>query len=215
MKIGIYRIIKKSLLAGFLLSLAGMFFLSVSKYHGLLVGGICFGVGLFLILQCDARLFTGSILFIRDLWDKECSRKELAISWILIWLFNLCGSILMSGIALELGFDSSAVMEYKATTSNGVLFLKAILCNFMVCAATDIHKRLDKTTTDTFFNVLTVVPMFVVCGFEHSVANMFYIPVAWGIGTLATREAFRILIVTTFGNVLGGIMYSFSTYEND
>lgn len=152
----------------------------VSKF----VGGAVFPVGLILVVICGAELFTGNCLMVVPLVGKEVTLKPMIKNWIVVYIFNFIGSVIVAFLVFESGtFGMSSgklggtvikVASTKASLSFGTAFCSGIMCNFLVClavwgafAAKDIISKI----VIIWFPIMT----FVTCGFEHSVANMYFL----------------------------------------
>lgn len=199
----------------------------VSKF----VGGAVFPVGLILVVICGAELFTGNCLMVVPLVGKEVTLKPMIKNWIVVYIFNFIGSVIVAFLVFESGtFGMSSgklggtvikVASTKASLSFGTAFCSGIMCNFLVClavwgafAAKDIISKI----VIIWFPIMT----FVTCGFEHSVANMYFLTAglfaksnpsfvaASGISQDKIVSAAGIvhnLIPVTLGNIVGGSIF--------
>ena len=198
---------KKSVLAGMLIAFGGLFSAASAEY-GNVVQGLCFSVGLLGVLLCGARLFTGQVLMVQDVWDGKVGAAELLCRWAQTWALNFVGAAAVSATAYAGGFVSVGAAVAKAALPSTILFYRAILCNVMVCMAVRCYRRSDESPASAAFSTLLPVACFVACGFEHSVADMLYMTMgamngAVGIGALA-----RVICVATLGNVVGGSLFA-------
>lgn len=200
--------IKKSLLAGVLISIGALFSIAAKPY-GNVVQGFCFSVGLFGVLCCGALLFTGQVLSIQDVWDKKVSTKDLAVRWLSVWVLNLVGSVCVAAMAYAVHFDASQAAQLKASLPWHELVIRAILCNVLVCLAVWANRKY----VIEFFAALLPVACFVACGFEHSVADMLYMPLGMMQGAVGLTDCVRVVLLATVGNVLGGIAFSWMVHE--
>lgn len=187
------------------------------------VGGICFCLGLVLVLCCGAELFTGNMLLICAKASKKISWKGLARNWALVWLGNLVGSLLVVALvffadipALNSGNVATAMVNIasgKISLDPVALVSKAILCNIFVCLAVWIGSS-SRTVVDKVIGILLPISAFVACGFEHCVANMFFLPIGFalnlsGVGALGAIALDGILYniaLATIGNIIGGVL---------
>lgn len=201
---------RKCILAGALIAMAGMFSMSVAGY-GSLVQGLCFSVGLFGVFCAESILFTGRMLSVRYVMNEEIQLRTMLSEWVGVWVYNLVGAILMSALAKGCGFDSSAIASAKASISMLELFIRAILCNIMVCMAVESGRWQTKPSERLFACILPVA-CFVTCGFEHSVADMFYMTLGVFSGGVGLVDTVRVLAVATAGNIVGGTMYAIFGY---
>lgn len=144
-------------------------------------------------------------------------------NWAIVWLGNLVGALLaltlvyltdlqaMNGGAVGEAFVS--VAAGKVNLDPTTLFFKAIMCNVLVCLAVWIGFA-GKTIVDKVVGILLPISAFVACGFEHVVANMFFLPMglllnSTGFGALGAITAggiFYNIALATVGNILGGAL---------
>ncbi len=187
------------------------------------VGGICFCLGLVLVLCCGAELFTGNILMICAKASKRISWAGLFRNWGIVWLGNLCGALLAVAIivlaeipALNGGEVAAAMVNVaagKVALEPVPLFFKAVLCNIFVCLAVWIGFS-ARTVVDKVIGILLPISAFVACGFEHCVANMFFLPIGFIQNTLGVGMAGVVpvegiiynIILATIGNIIGGVI---------
>ena len=149
-----------------------------------LVGATVFPVGLMLVVICGAELFTGNNLMTLAVMNKKITLRELFRNWSLVYIANFIGSTLL------------AVAIFYAGTFNGDASNKVIAV-WMATAAQDIISKI--------FACWFPIMLFVLCGFEHSVANMFFIPMGMLLGANVTiGQLITNLIVVTIGNMIGG-----------
>ena len=208
---------------------AGMLPFGVTK----LLGGLVFCLGLILVVVAGAELFTGNNLIIMAWASGKVTAAQLLKNWFLVYFGNLVGSI---GTALfmflsrqytfgggAVGLNILTIADAKANLGFVQAIVLGILCNALVCLAVWLTYS-ARTTTDKILSILFPISAFVAAGFEHSVANMYFIPVGlfvksgataefWGqIGKTATDysgltwQAFLVnnLLPVTLGNIIGG-----------
>jgi formate/nitrite transporter len=222
------RAILLGILAGLFVGLGGMMLglvLStpdVPFFVSRLIGGLAFCLGLVLVLLAGAELFTGNTLIIAATLSKKVSWGAYAKNLVLIWVTNLIGSLLAVAIVYLSGFGDmnggliSSTFISLAATKVAIppltLLFKAILCNMLVCLAVWMSYA-GRTFVDKFLAILFPVTAFVACGAEHSVANMFLIPLGalynFVGGTGAAIDIVGIaynLGMVTLGNMIGGIV---------
>ena len=205
--------LKKSILAGILIGFGGIFSIFTSKWGGL-VQGLCFSVGLFSVLLCEAKLFTGSILSIQDVWNKKKLASFVISDWIYIWLLNFIGATILATLICCLEIPNVDLTN-KINESWYNLILKGIACNFLICLAVWIFKHSNKTVIDAALSSLLPVACFVTCGFEHCVADMFYMTLGYGFGVVDIIQCLYVIIFATIGNIIGGIFFSWLMYDKE
>ena len=192
-----------------------------------IVGGLCFCLGLVLVLVCGAELFTGNSLMVCALKSGKISFSQMLSRWVVVWLGNFVGSLLivflvyMAGIYKLNGEAVAASMVSiaagKVTPDWITIFFRGILCNIFVCLAVWIGTA-GKTVVDKVVGILLPISAFVACGFEHCVANMYFLPMgavmhACGYGAdVAGADALNAagiafnLSAATLGNIVGGAL---------
>lgn len=229
----------KSIILGFL---AGMFialggFASTVASHSVdnfglakFVAGSIFPIGLMLIILCGTDLFTGNILLVAPLLEKRITLKQVLINWFIIFFSNFLGAAFISFLIYSTGnleFNNFILGGYAlkvAATKGSLTFTKAfasgILCNLLVCLAVWISYT-TKDMTGKILGIWFVIMTFIVSGFEHCVANMYYFSIAlFCKGNPAFAEAIKLppeklakvdishiinnLIPVTLGNIVGG-----------
>ena len=183
----------KGIEAGIMVSIGGSVFLGCDNK---IVGSVLFCVALIVICINNYSLYTGKIGFIL-----ECRTKEENAAIFLGLLGNivgtlLCGWILRAGIP-ALGSTASEICAAKLTQNAFSTLIRGIFCGIlMYCAVSTFRNR------NTLAGILFCIPVFILCGFEHSIADMFYFA-ASGIVSL---EAFVFIIIVILGNSVGGLL---------
>ncbi len=233
-EMGIIPLLTLSILAGAFISFGAMFYSVTITESGLglgparLLGGLSFCLGLILVLVGGAELFTGNVLIIMGWADKKVTSRALLGNWGLVYLGNLAGALAMAGAAhwsgfLHLGNDAVGAMAVKIAADKVALpfhvaFIRGGLCNALVCLAVWLCFAAH-SVTDKILAIIFPITAFVALGFEHSVANMYFIPV----GILAQADPapgglnligfVGNLIPVTLGNiVVGGVFVALSYY---
>lgn len=191
------------------------------------VGGLCFCLGLVLVLCCGAELFTGNSLMVTALASRKITLSAMLKNWAIVWVGNLAGALVavllvflahiadLNGGAVGGAMVSVAVS--KVTPDWITLFFKGILCNIFVCLAVWIGFG-ARTVVDKVVGILIPISAFVACGFEHCVANMFFLPmglVAKTAGYASAADASVLDIgsilynisAATLGNIVGGALF--------
>ena len=197
-----------------------------------LVGGV-FSVGLMLVVIAGAELFTGNSLMIASVLDKQYSVERLLGRWTTVYFANFAGSLLLayllfaSGLwkanANAVGAKALAIANAKAMLPWSEAFVRGIGCNWLVCLAV----WMALSAKDTAGKVLVIffpIMAFVALGYEHCVANMYFIPMGLFLkgtaaaGTMAldglTWGNFltKNLVPVTLGNIVGGALFVGSVY---
>lgn len=222
---------------------AGAVISTSSVAYGLtrLVMGLAFSLGLILVIIGGAELFTGNNLIIMAFMSRKIALRQLLRNWAIVYAGNFLGSILTAGIMFLTGqyLQGNGAVGLNAlniaTAKTDIDFLPAlcsgIMCNALVCLAVWLTYS-ARTTTDKILAIIPPITAFVAAGFEHSVANMYFIPIGlfiknWGtpaffdaIGKTAgdfsnlTWGNFFIanLLPVTIGNIIGGAVMVGAVY---
>lgn len=176
-----------------------------------LLGGAVFSLGLILVIVGGAELFTGNALMVMAAVDGKISLRALMRNWGVVYLGNLVGAV---GVAVAIGLTglldgplgevAGKVALAKATGSALPWLVKGALCNALVCLAVWLTFS-ARDTTGKILAILWPISAFVLLGLEHSVANMFFLPLAMLAGAeVPLTGALGNLVWVTLGNVLGG-----------
>ncbi len=217
-KLSAFKMILLGVFAGMFIALAGVGATLGNTYGGKIAGACIFPAGLAMVVVAGSELFTGNNLMITALFKKKIRLKELLKNWALVFLGNFIGAILVAFLAVISGVLDGASDAVIATAANKFdlsfieAFVRGILCNFLVCIAVWMAFGAE-TVTGKVMAVFFPIMLFVLCGFEHSVADMFYGPA--GI-FMAVRNGvdmeglnfgaflFQNLLPVTLGNIVGG-----------
>jgi formate transporter len=201
-----------------------------------LLGGLTFSLGLILVVAAGAELFTGNNLIVMAWASRKVSTARLLRNWALVYAGNFVGAIGTAGLLFvseQYTFGKGAVGEQAltiATTKTGLGFVQAIalaaFCNALVCLAVWLSYS-ARTLTDKILAVIPPIAAFVAAGFEHSVANMFFIPMGLvvktdsafaaqhevpGLSHLTWGGFVENLVPVTIGNVVGGALMVGAVY---
>lgn len=189
---------------------------------GKLVQGAVFSGGLIMVVLTGAELFTGNNLMLISLFDRHIGLKGLLKNWGLVFIGNLAGSLFLALLGAFAGvFKANSGLLGETLASIAVSkvnleFLPAVVlgmfCNILVCLA--VYMAFSaKTVSGKWLACVFPVMFFVMMGFEHSVANMFYIPAGFlAAGNFDIFGFFANLFPVTLGNILGGLVVSVIVY---
>lgn len=215
-----------AILAGAFVALGASFMLmvrsdvSLSPTISLVLGGLAFCLGLFLVLVAGAELFTGNCLMVIGALDGRYPLVRMLRKWAIVYAGNAVGALLVVVLLLVSGFAemqggavgelACSVAASKASLNPVVAFSRGILCNVLVCLAVWMGSA-GKTVCDKLAAAILPVVAFVVLGFEHSVANMFFLPLGlviealWGGSSVVVLGVASNLVFVTLGNIVGGV----------
>ncbi|WP_101772496.1 formate/nitrite transporter family protein [Peptostreptococcus faecalis] len=201
---------------------AGILYGANSPYYKIAMG-IAFTIALVFVVFTGTDLFTGNnyVMTVAKL-NKRATMSELLSVWATSWIGNLIGALILSLIFVGSGLVNNSTMEFfakvaldKSSLPFIPLFLRAVLCNFVVCLAMFFAYKL-KDDTARLILVAMCLATFIITGFEHSIANMTVYAVALmssNITTISFSSAAYALAVATLGNIVGGAFFlGFSTF---
>lgn len=189
------RIFLKAAAAGITIGIGGAVYLTLENK---VIGAVLFGVGLYTIVLNGLFLYTGKIGYLISAKDK----KAYILQLIFTWLGNLAGTALAAAAISatrirNLGRTAEVICKTKlADTPHSILIL-AVFCGILMYVAVDGFR--EKGNPLILFFCVTV---FILCGFEHCIANMFYFSLA---GAWSLRAVIYLLLMT-LGNSVGGIL---------
>jgi len=224
-----------AILAGMMIGMGATFMLLVKADTTLpfaasqILGGLCFALGLLCVIVAGAELFTGNCLMVCAAGEKKISWGAVLKNWVIVYVGNLVGSLLLVAIMVGANFagmNSGAagnaminVAFSKISLAPEVIFFRGIMCNWLVCLAVWMGFA-GRTVIDKVFTTIFPVMAFVACGFEHCVANMFFLPMGiaalgvngyTGTGDIAAiMQAVNVggacynIALATLGNIVGG-----------
>lgn len=229
------RLLALAILAGAFISLGAM--AATTMWTGLdevvpfglarILGGLVFALGLILVVLGGAELFTGNNLMVMAAASRRIGLAALLRAWSIVFVGNLIGAVatallvFLAGHHLladgAVGQKAFAIGAAKVDLPIVRAFFMGVLCNVLVCLAVWLCYGAH-STTDKLLAILFPIAAFVAAGFEHSVANMYFIPQAmmiqqWApeltaaappisLGWLATN-----LLPVTIGNIIGGGLF--------
>ncbi|MGN1361543.1 MAG: formate/nitrite transporter family protein [Eggerthellaceae bacterium] len=192
-------------------------------------GAAMFSLGLIMVIVAGAELFTGNNLMVMAALSKKCTWTQVLKNWVIVYLGNLVGSLVIVGCAFgsncmgmnggEVGSTMMTIAAGKIGLDPGVILFRGIMCNFLVCMAVWMGFA-GRTVIDKIFTSAFPVTAFVAMGFEHCVANMFFLPMglvakASGVVYAGTANVDLISLggilynisLATVGNIIGGAVF--------
>jgi formate/nitrite transporter len=232
-----------AMMAGLFIGLGAVFFTFVIHDSSLgvgftkLIGGVVFSLGLILVIITGAELFTGNNLIVMAFVSRKISLGQLLRNWGIVFFGNLVGSLMVVILVYLTGQWTAGTGSVGATAlliANGKVnltfmeaFSKGILCNILVCLAVYLCFS-GRSVTDKILAIIFPITAFVALGFEHSIANMYFIPaglllknspqvLAAAADTLGSDPNLSNLTVSgmlvnnlvpvTLGNIIGGTLF--------
>ena len=239
--LGPFRMFALAVLAGAFIALGAIFATTVTTGSTLsfgltkLLGGLVFCLGLILVVGAGAELFTGNNLIVLAWADRKITTWQVLRNWIIVYLGNFVGSVataVMMFFSRQYTFANGALGQNALNIANGKVNLEfgqalvlGIMCNALVCLAVWLCMG-ARSATDKILAIIFPITAFVAAGFEHSVANMYFIPMgllikagapaefSQGIGStlvsypsLTWGNFFLVnLLPVTIGNIIGGAL---------
>lgn len=201
------------------------------------LAGVIFPVGLMLVVLVGGELFTGNCLMIMARMDKKISTISMLRNMIVVYISNLVGALMIDVLVFFSGqfdYTSGGLGAYtikvaisKANIAPSAAIASGILCNILVCLAI-LMATAAKDVAGKILGIFFPICTFVICGFEHCIANMFYIPAGmlaatnsdyvakaeelYGITAQQCSDLLSVgsctsLIFVTIGNILGGLIF--------
>ena len=202
-----------------------------------LIGGISFSIGLILVILGGAELFTGNNLIFTGYLEKKVTGKQVLNNWLWVYLFNFVGSLLVvflfyySGIwkanGGAIGVRAVGIAASKASLPWAEALFRGIFCNWLVCLAVWLSNA-GRDVIGKILAIMIPVAAFVAAGFEHSIANMYFIPIGLALKNQEALQALlnpavlegltlkglflNNLIPVTIGNLIGGVLFVATVY---
>jgi formate transporter len=242
-KLGFFRMLALAILAGAFIGMGAIFATTVTTGAGgvlpygvvKFLGGFVFCLGLILVIGAGAELFTGNNLIVMAWAGGKVSTGQLLRNWGIVYLGNFIGSLATAvGMSLtqQYTFNGGGVGLNALNIANSKVqygFLQALMlgvfCNALVCLAVWLCMG-ARTSTDKILAIIFPITAFVAAGFEHSVANMYFIPMGLLIKTGAGADFWASvgqtpadyaqltwgnfflvnLLPVTIGNIIGGAL---------
>jgi formate transporter len=220
-----------SLVAGTGIGLGGMFYLVVLADPALsfavqkILGGVAFSLGLSLVVIGGAELFTGNCLISMAWASRQLSTFAMLRNWAIVWTGNFAGALALVFLLFMAHFADgnhgavgAAILKVaaaKIAPDFTVLFFRGVLCNLLVCLAVWLTYA-GRSVSDKMAGLVLPVAAFVAAGFEHCIANMFFLPMAWVLvqagqvpagfdaSSITLIGIVHNLIPATLGNIVGG-----------
>lgn len=213
---------------------------------GRALAGAIFGTGLMLVIIAGAELFTGNSLIIAGILARKVKIEKMLVNWVLVYAGNFLGSVFIAFMMVQSGlFNSGAsglggltvrIASGKVSLDFLPAFFLGLMCNWLVCLAVWMSYG-SKNIVGKVFAIFFPIWLFITSGFEHSIANMYYIPAgilaksneAWAAASGLSAEQLANLnwgtfitgnlIPVTLGNIVGGgvfvaLIYWFTYHKN-
>lgn len=235
----IFKLVILGILAGAYISfgacLATIVGHDAAKYIGVglarfFTGGV-FSIGLMLVVVAGAELFTGNNLMLMSVLDKKAPFKKMLLKWGIVYAANFVGAIVLAylfyqtslwkmGENMAVGVNALKLADYRMDLTFSEALSRGILCNWLVCLAVWMALS-SRDVIGKIFSCFFPIMAFVACGFEHCVANMYFIPMGiflkssnmiaaegMDLSNLTWGNFFvKNLLPVTIGNIIGGAIF--------
>lgn len=198
--------------------------------------GSAFSLGLILVVIGGAELFTGNNLILLSFFDKKIDLSGLLRSWTVVYVGNFIGSVLLVSIVFggglhaigggALGVEALTIANGKVNLTFVQALCRGIVCNWLVCMAIWLSMS-SKETIGKIFACFFPIMAFVASGYEHSIANMYFVPMGIlmkGVPSVVAQSGLELtklswagflinnLIPVTIGNIIGGAFFVAALY---
>jgi formate transporter FocA len=239
--LGPFKMVALGVLAGAFIALGGIFATTVTTGAGgelpfgvtKLLGGLVFCLGLILVVGAGAELFTGNNLIVMAWASGKVTTAQLLRNWVLVYIGNFIGAVLTAVMMLwskqytfsngAVGLNILNIANAKVNLEFGQAIVLGIFCNVLVCLAVWLCIG-ARSVTDKILAIIFPITAFVAAGFEHCVANMYFVPLGLFVKSSAgttfweqvgkttvdyanlTWSNFLVgnLLPVTIGNIIGG-----------
>jgi len=220
-----------AVIAGGSIGLGALYYTIIVSDPGLsfatarVMGGLAFSLGLIIVLVGGAELFTGNNLIVMAWASGNVSTREMLRNWVVVYFGNLIGSVGLAILVLlshhldmnggRVGLSILSTAAAKIQPDAVTLFFKGVLCNLLVCLAVWLAYA-GRSVTDKVVALVFPVSAFIAAGFEHCVANMYFLPLAWLLtqtghvppgfdaSVITVGGIIHNLVPVTLGNIVGG-----------
>lgn len=193
------RVFASGILAGVCIAVGGTAFLSLDSKA---LGALFFTAGLFTICTFELHLFTGKVCYVLE------KDRVYALDLPVIWLGNFAGTWAVAlgerntRIGVVLAERAADLCEAKLADSVSSIFLLAVFCNILIYIAVEGFRG-NPHELGKYLSLFFGVIVFILCGFEHCVANMYYFSIAG----IWSGKALLYILAMTLGNVAGGVTF--------
>lgn len=228
-KLSIMKMIILGIFAGVFIGFGGQGAITIGQTYASIDVGMskfvfaaAFPVGLMLVVICGAELFTGNNLMVLGCLNCNYKVKDLLRNWVTVYLANFVGSVILALLVANSGLMTGAAAEKAIGIANakvaipfGAAVIRGILCNMLVVLAVWMATG-ARDIIGKIFSCWFPIMLFVLCGYEHSVANMYFAPLGMFLGAPITWSQIWLnnLLPVTIGNIIGGALIVPLSYFN-
>jgi formate transporter len=238
--LGPLRQLALAMLAGAFIAMGAVFSTTIVTSAGTmpfglqrLLAGLTFSLGLIMVVVAGSELFTGNVLIIIACANRKVTIQQLLRNWLIVWCGNFAGALITVYLMFistqytfskgQVGLTAMNIAQFKCNLGFWPALVLGIFCNALVCMAVWLCFS-ARSTTDRILSIILPITAFVACGFEHSIANMYFIPMGLVIKEGAPDSYWTLiqktgadfsnlswgkfflenLIPVTIGNIIGG-----------
>jgi len=219
-RLPLLTLVMLGMLAGAFIGLGSLYYVIVVSDAALphavqrVLGGVVFSLGLLLVVVAGAELFTGNNLIALAWAERKVSTGELAFNWCVVCAANFAGAVGLASLVFLSGHAEAYAATYLkiAAAKTSLPFVQAffsgVMCNVLVCMAVWMTLA-GRSVVDKAVAITLPISAFVAAGFEHSVANMYFIPLGMMLQAAAGQPVelsglARNLVPVIAGNLVGG-----------
>lgn len=186
----------KSILAGIMIAIGGTIYLSLDNK---IIGSIFFSIGLFMICTRGLNLFTGKIGYIFENNLKYTLEVIITLIGNFIGTFTSAYILRYTRIYTSISIKAESICNIKLNDTLLSIFILSIFCGILMYLAVNGYK--ENKDSGKYLSIFLCVIVFILCGFEHSIANMYYFSIA----SLWSTKTFLYLFIMILGNTIGGV----------
>lgn len=188
-------------------------FYEKSPEVGKFLGAFLFSIAIVLIVFVGGELFTGNnMTMAMGVYNKKVTWGMAFKVWVYSYIGNFVGAFVLGGLVVMSGCAKGILTDYYAAIIPGkleldplTLFIRGILCNYLVCLAVFVGKKME-TEIGKLVVMFCIITAFVITGFEHCIANMGTFTIAgFLLGGLPVKELIMSFVFVTLGNIVGGV----------
>lgn len=209
----------RAIVAGFFIVVATMLsnvtaavLLKTYPQFGKLISSIFFSIAIILVVFIGGELFTGNnMVMAMGVYTKTCKVSDMIKTWVISYIGNFVGSFILGGLFVWSNASHQILVDYyrsfiytKLDATPMELFVRGVLCNFLVCLAVYTGMKL-KSESGKMIMMFCIITAFVLAGFEHCVANMGTFTIGYMLlGDIGTAAVIKSQFFVTLGNIVGG-----------
>jgi formate transporter len=223
-KLPLMSLVMLGMLAGAFIGLGALFNVIVLSDASMpialrrVLGGVVFSLGLFLVLVAGAELFTGNNLLAMAWAERKVTTVDVLYNWAIVCTSNFVGALVLAWLVFLSGHPGNEggavaaaylrIAAAKTALPPVTAFFSGVMCNVLVCTAVWVALA-GHSVTDKLLAIVLPISAFVAAGFEHSIANMYVIPLAMMLQAQAGQAAdftglWHNLVPVIAGNIVGG-----------